>query len=154
MSLIAQETQPLLSNPQRPTSNTDAQSANTPLAASSRRRDHSNESQVEAQAHPQDGHDQEKDERGTMRWSVDTVGLGCVLVRRGADNPHALAFTPFTTRTSQLGLVLFLPITQYIIFSNGGSKLGWFALHPTMQSLGITAAVLCTLFASMLAPLH
>ncbi|KAK4685064.1 hypothetical protein P7C73_g5097, partial [Tremellales sp. Uapishka_1] len=41
-----------------------------------------------------------------------------------------------------LGLVLFLPLTWYMVFSADLNALGWFALHPPMQSLAITAFIL------------
>ncbi|KZO96825.1 hypothetical protein CALVIDRAFT_536744 [Calocera viscosa TUFC12733] len=39
------------------------------------------------------------------------------------------------------GLMLFVLSAWYLVFSTGISKLGWFAYHPTSQSLGIAIMV-------------
>ncbi|ORY35367.1 hypothetical protein BCR39DRAFT_3781 [Naematelia encephala] len=40
------------------------------------------------------------------------------------------------------GLGLFLPLTWYFVLSGSLSAMGWFALHPPLQSLAITAFLL------------
>ncbi|WWD18899.1 hypothetical protein CI109_103355 [Kwoniella shandongensis] len=40
------------------------------------------------------------------------------------------------------GIVLFLPLTWYLVFSGNLKAMGWFAVHPPMQSLAITAFLL------------
>lgn len=37
---------------------------------------------------------------------------------------------------------MFLPLTWYLVFSGDVSAMGWFAVHPAMQSLAITAFLL------------
>ncbi|RXK38122.1 hypothetical protein M231_04583 [Tremella mesenterica] len=39
-------------------------------------------------------------------------------------------------------LVVFVPLTWYLVFSGDISAMGWFALHPPMQSLAIAGFVL------------
>ncbi|KAK8854949.1 hypothetical protein IAR55_003688 [Kwoniella newhampshirensis] len=40
------------------------------------------------------------------------------------------------------GIALFLPLTWYLVFSGNVKEMGWFAVHPPMQSLAITAFLL------------
>jgi len=42
---------------------------------------------------------------------------------------------------SYTGLLLFVVAAWYLVISTGVSKLGWFAFHPTSQSLGIAIMV-------------
>ncbi|CAD6567819.1 MAG: hypothetical protein TREMPRED_004020 [Tremellales sp. Tagirdzhanova-0007] len=37
------------------------------------------------------------------------------------------------------GVAMFLPLTWYMVFSGDVSAMGWFAVHPPLQSLAITA---------------
>ena len=39
----------------------------------------------------------------------------------------------------QAGVAMFLPLTWYMVFSGDVSAMGWFAVHPPLQSLAITA---------------
>ncbi|KAI9637237.1 uncharacterized protein MKK02DRAFT_24354 [Dioszegia hungarica] len=41
-----------------------------------------------------------------------------------------------------IGIALFLPLTWYLVFSQDLKALGWFAPHPLLQSLAITAFLL------------
>ncbi|OCF40525.1 hypothetical protein I317_05695 [Kwoniella heveanensis CBS 569] len=41
-----------------------------------------------------------------------------------------------------IGLILFVPVTWYLVFSGDLGAMGWFAVHPPMQSLAITAFLL------------
>ena len=64
-----------------------------------------------------------REKRGKSRLIVDNVGLGCIL----------------------LGLLMFMPMVQYLVleaYRKDPKGTGWFVLHPTMQSLAITMAVL------------
>ena len=79
MSLIPQETQPLLANPQRTATSIGRESAKPVLAEQPRRRD----SQLEARAYAPYSHDQKLDTRERMKRLVDNIGVGCVLVCGG-----------------------------------------------------------------------
>lgn len=52
---------------------------------------------------------------------------------------------------TQAGIAMFLPLTWYMVLSGDVSAMGWFAVHPPMQSLAITAFLLGK---SLLFPYH
>jgi hypothetical protein len=67
-----------------------------------------------------------------MKWQVE------------AD--HARTSLVCSRRNLQLGLAMFMPMVQYLVleaYRKDPKGTGWFVLHPTLQSIAITMAVLC-----------
>ena len=71
----------------------------------------------------------------------DKLSLFLIFVSRLSD--HSLHFQTTldlgADRRGQAGTAMFLPLTWYMVFSGDVSAMGWFAVHPPMQSLAITA---------------
>lgn len=121
MSFIPQETDPLLDNPSRPSRTQRPPKPTDPNSQSVARESAEVTSDLDSEDERM-GTWGMGDGRGGVRKGVDNVGLGLIA----------------------LGLLLFLPLTQYIVleaYSKDPKGTGWFVLHPTMQSLAITMAV-------------
>ncbi|KAG7544345.1 hypothetical protein FFLO_03306 [Filobasidium floriforme] len=120
MSFVPQETDPLLDNPNRPSSTQNPPRGGDPRVSRTRSAETSSDLDSEDERMGTWGM---REKRGKSRLIVDNVGLGCIL----------------------LGLLMFMPMVQYLVleaYRKDPKGTGWFVLHPTMQSLAITMAVL------------